>query len=408
MSTRVSIFMYYILTVTSIVIAFLSNATFNHVIPGAKNSPYWIQHWLISYSSGYRRRAFVGELASKIFSQNIDIYALTYVQWLISGVILIFFSLKIRDLFFLKSGAVVVIISNILIIGGPLGRFIFETSGDLLQIVILLLFGVLILSARLPRYVRVVNIVVCVVVCVLIHEAAVFIVIPPLVLLFLHFSAPQRIALSLMVPLACAVLIAIAFRESIGTPMMRVVDHQTGEIIAPSSDLTPNLMNMFSYEFFRVFGSLKNFSLFILQVISFSAVPVMVFGVLTISYNKIVDIFNIFVLSIISAAPLYVIAHDWGRFSAYTLMISLVTYAFTTEGNAIRVCSVVARLCDFLKEQRYLIAIALALASLSPVLRWHPYVIYGSIPAGILLLCIVFYACGRSIYERFLALNSKS
>jgi hypothetical protein len=186
------------------------------------------------------------------------------------------------------------------------------------------LFG----GARLREGARLGLLVAACMVAMLIHEAMAFFVIPHLL-----FTAPrlralglrQRTILAMVAVLLVAAAIALLTSDSAGVPryfFTNTLDHRPirADVLA-----TPGFAEVFRQEMHESFRTPMEGLRRLARLLCFPVVPLALIAFMATFARQRIALALLFALWLLCAGPLFVIAHDWGRFGVLTLFLVLAT-----------------------------------------------------------------------------------
>jgi hypothetical protein len=166
---------------------------------------------------------------------------------------------------------------------------------------------------------------------VMIHEAAIFLLLPSIYLIC-RLSVKRRpgylLLAFIMVLLTIGTVLFLNTQEPNSSGMALLTTNST-EYFPPSNAMPP-FIDLLKYEFLYYFGSAEGPIRLILKVLGSFLWPVMILLAIG-NILKTETVFRIFIYLLLPSLPLYVIAHDWGRFAIYTLCLSFVLYGIIPD-----------------------------------------------------------------------------
>lgn len=300
---------------------------------------YWADFWLISFTDGYERRALLGQITRWLSPDTLDHRVLNVVTVALAvaivGLSLAWITRSLRDAPPAERTAGDVLIVAGVLLAGPTTTVLFETLGDPLQVVLavaLLFIGSVRHLGRLAA--RLLGMALALW-AVLIHEASLFLVLPAIVmaLVLAHPGPPASAAagrapslrlggLVLAVYLG-AVAFALLFNQqhpsTYGSYKLAVAD---GSLYHPTQSTLQPLTTLLRTELGNYFGGIGNLMKTGRKLVGAMLWPLLFIACLPASLRGR-SLFRMFLLLTVVAAPLYVIAHDWGRFAVHTLLLAL-------------------------------------------------------------------------------------
>jgi len=313
---------------------------------------YFFDHWLLTYGCGFIRRGLLGSLLDLAGGWQHNLLLVNLLAFAASSAIL---GLMIRQLIaFFPPGNSLSILFISAVIFSPLVSIFFECMGDPLQLSLLFAFlSVHITEKRpMPVFFKTMIFAAAVVISTLIHEAALFITGP--FIFFILWQSPGEIV-SRDKASAAKWVALIFYALALGI---------TALVIQPHSKLTDSqkeklVQQMYAYDritlsqyvtgrenpnpvILKPVGEEINGHNRFLDKINREPLAVVILRVLAIplfictmfylmcAYQRSAlysDLWRNFVYCFLSSLafslPLYFVAHDWGRFSLYTLAASL-------------------------------------------------------------------------------------
>lgn len=290
---------------------------------------YWGDFWIISYEDGYLRRALLGEAVSTVFGSPIDYHVINGLALLAVGCILIPAYVN-----YARRWKVVPALPVALVACGPATMVFVEVLGDPLHIALLLVLLYAAIAHRLPR---VASALVALVVCCLslmLHEASAFLLLPGVYLIYC-FASGSKVRLAVSVGLvsaaagACA-LLAGGEEAHVGRMGLMTAD---GSVVQASTELLASLQAQLDEEYINRLGSLhavlRTFS-HVVRVFLWPTAATLV--LLVCARNVLLPKVAVYLLA--HALPLYAIAHDWGRFAIYTLVLAMIVSSMPERREA--------------------------------------------------------------------------
>jgi hypothetical protein len=286
---------------------------------------YWASFYSMSYSDGFRRRAFIGSIIRALQPNGGSILAVN----ILAGVVL-FFLIAIYAIYFIlqsrKTNAWSYILCAAFFLSALISIF-FEVFGDLLQIALLLF---LVVAWFLGRYVRSGSIraiiALCTLIpCFLIHEAAIFFIAPCIP--FLLCSKP-RLRHFLITAVALVIFLAWSTLWSHVNPRMTyhlVLLHGQQKIDTKEILGTPSFGQLMHQMYTVRFAGLRG-------KITFLTKFAKIFALILAAWIAAANIFPrhtltkqvyLYMALMVSSIPFWILAADWGRFTAYYFLLAV-------------------------------------------------------------------------------------
>jgi len=292
---------------------------------------YWAQFWVISYTDGYERRALLGQTIKYFFESKINYATLNYLATFNALAILLFIYFSYFNNF---TKSKYWILPLLIILSGPTTTVLFEVLGDPLHIsfLIVLLYSMVAYSSR--KTFSLISGLISSVLVVLIHEASILLFLPSI---YLIYCITQDTRFDFWKVLFAIVLLStcfsLAFNNQLATQHTLGIISRDGSTIYPRNDALLSFTSLLKHEFYSYFGSINDFAIFLIKIIRVSLWPI---GAILILINILGDkeLLKIFLVLLIASLPLYIVAHDWGRFEIYTLLISIyISGLWSTKEN---------------------------------------------------------------------------
>ena len=290
---------------------------------------YWASFYSMSYSDGFRRRALIGSIIRALQPNGGSIVAVN----ILAGIVLIFLT-AIYAIYFIqqsrKTNAWNYVFCAAFFLSALISIF-FEVFGDLLQIALLLFLAVAWLLSRYVRsgFIRVI-IALCVLIpCFLIHEAAIFFIAPCIP--FLLCSKP-RLRHFLITAVALVIFLAWSSLWSHVNPRMTyhlVLLHGQQKIDTQEILGTPSFGQLMRQLYTVHFAGLHG-------KITLLTKCAKIFSLIFAAWVAAANIFprrtltkqvHLYVALMVSSIPFWILAADWGRFTAYYFFL-VVTLPF--------------------------------------------------------------------------------
>lgn len=287
---------------------------------------YWYHFWLVGYSDGLLRRAALGELFPRIVGDPVDALTLS-----VTAIVVVVSMLVLTGTRYLRSHGHRAPVVFVLVFAGPLPALCFEVLGDPLQAALLLALLFVLVQPRIPRPLRGASVLLVATMVLLVHEAAAFLIVPFLYAAHcqLEGRSPHLVTAGALACVAASVAVAAGFAQSLEGSGAGLLLRDESVVHAPPHGL-PSFVALLQDELTTRLGSLRAVvrTLGLFPRVALWPVAVVVTCFILARDTALPRNFGL-----LSAAslPLYVIAHDWGRFSVYTLMLAL---ALSSVGSA--------------------------------------------------------------------------
>lgn len=360
---------------------------------------YWTQFWLTGYQDGYVRRSLLGTLVQMTLAPGTGVGILSAVQLALSALLLGSGMLIVGEIM-RRATSVGNSLTCAAIFGfSPVGPLLFETTGDPLHAATLVWLGGLLVSMRLREGPRLAILVAGSVVAMMIHEAAAFFVLPHLLLTAPGIrslpTARRTVLVAAMVALV-AFAITLLASDSAGVPRFFLTNTVNQGRIVPARLATPAFSQVFRQEMHDSFAGIGGTVRTIARALRFMLVPCAIVAFLATFDPRKIVMAPLFAVWVVCSAPLYIIAHDWGRFGILTLYFVLATGL--VEGSRVHLgragaasVAVWRQLGDRLLRSQRDLRIARALIAttiLSTTVIWDEYRVAGGRPS-LFVACVV-------------------
>lgn len=304
---------------------------------------YWALHWTRDYSGGFIRRGFLGEVLRAFGVDTTDYVIITVLAWSISLALAL---VLIEAAFRLSRGLGKVeayLLLLVLTMSPATVGLIAETTGDPLQ---LLLCAYMLLHWRM--YVaHAANswwtgglFGLFGLVAGLIHEASLFLLFPAAVItgfVLVRTTAARVAAGAYLLGSAIAVGTVILVTQQTAGPISGGYMHVGSASMAMPNNQFPTFTELLAIENAYNFGrGLHGYGVFAKRLLGCFLIPIFLaclvaaisFGAGDYSPIDRKRVWAAFAIPALLSAPLYLIAHDWGRLSGYSLMASLMLLGF--------------------------------------------------------------------------------
>jgi hypothetical protein len=285
---------------------------------------YWAQFWLTSFDDGYSRRGLLGQLIGiEIPYQYINILSFLSAALILGFLIVWYFRQYLKERW---------VIPCAMLMSGPSATLLFEVLADPLQICFIVLLPFLLLQKY--RLIALLYGFIASATMIAIHEASIFIFIPAIFLIYQSSSDRQlKIKYVIFYVSIIALLYAVALNiQKVDTHSMSILA-KDGSVFTLYQSSLPSFGALLREELLFYFGSVKGVIYFFLKIFRVTFWPILFLFVAFVFLNDRKSL-KIFIVLLLISSPLYVIAHDWGRFAIYTLFLSLIC-SFFLQGKDI-------------------------------------------------------------------------
>ncbi|MBB41096.1 MAG: hypothetical protein CMF01_13530 [Hyphomonas sp.] len=301
---------------------------------------YWATHWARDYSSGFVRRGLLGTLIQLPGGDPSDYAVIAIFSWVIALALMVVIADALwrltRPLARWQAATILVIVLLSPVTSGML----IETLGDPIQLIVL----VYVLLARHLLAGRRIGVITAVFAAFgltmsLIHEAAVFFVLPAL---FIQALMLRKGRGAWMAFAACFISsaggVAVLLLTNEAEPITSNPALHLGDVTYIYPMQFDSFTNLLRDELIRMFASgIGGYMETIARLGGAAALPVFL-ALLLITFRhglsrpwsgRQLAVIAAFILPALAIMPLLLVAHDWGRFFAYTFIISMLAMADT-------------------------------------------------------------------------------
>ena len=283
---------------------------------------YWAQFWLTSYADGYTRRALLGQLLRSLIGIEVPYQFINFAGMAVAFLIICFLLIWYFRQFTNKKW----VISCAMLMSGPSTTLLFEVLADPLQMCFVVLLPFLFIQ-RFKLFAIIYGLFAACLM-VLIHEAAIFIFIPALIAIY-RAANNQQVRIKNIIFYISAIALVYAFvlnNQIVNTHSMAIATSDGSSFKLYETSL-PSFSLLLQQELMFYFGSLKGIVYFFLKIFRVTFWPlVFLFGTWILLNDK--KSLKLFILFLLISSPLYLIAHDWGRFAIYSLLLALISSKF--------------------------------------------------------------------------------
>ena len=288
--------------------------------------PYWLEGWLLDYSAGIHRRALLGAVTRLVSPGQLDVVALNAVAIAVCvGSIAVLATLLYRTSATpWGKPAIAVLLAT------PVCSLLFEVLGDSLEVVLALFVALALALRSASPAVRLAGCAVFALVAVAIHEAAIFLFVPGAILLATRPERPGVRSYLLFAAIAAPLLLVTALDRG-ARPVdrdYRVVNSYTGVEVPRMEAPFPAFSVLLREELETATASPSAAFEFATHVPRTLFVPCL--ALLLVSFviwreGTALRLWRNWIYLGVCSLGLYVIGHDWGRFSVFTFWIAIVT-----------------------------------------------------------------------------------
>jgi hypothetical protein len=299
---------------------------------------YWASQWATDYSDGFVNRGLLGEVFRRLGIDNASYLFITLASWVVlAALFVVILDVLWRLLKQFEAGTRICLLAVVVLSPAVAGMLI-ETMGDPLQVllVIHILLALYLLEDRSRPLIVGAIYAVFGVAMALVHEASIFFFVPWLAVqaFVIQKNANARAALignCLAGVITVAILVIRGFSAG---GMENPAIHLGGQDFIYEGRLAPPFMTLLQEETGRMFGSgLQGYVKTMLRIAGATALPVVLASLLTAARIGMGAgagrQWRIHALAFFGPAiclgPLMLIAHDWGRFFSYELILFLIT-----------------------------------------------------------------------------------
>ena len=301
--------------------------------PGLMDA-YWSGFYYMSFAQGVRRRALVGSVLGTLLHHAPSYLLLNILCLAVICVVLTIFTVSLVKVARVSSRQQVGFLVTLL--AGFLVTTAWEVFGDLLQIDLLLFFLSTFAIIAIPSgTVRLITGACVLALAFFVHEGSLFVLAP--FLPYLHKRRPGLFDYGVST-LLVVLFVSLAFFWSKPAVSVPARPHVTASAEAP-----PPLPVMLHREIGHDFGSVRLQAAFASRVLR--TLLILSALLITVAQTLPPPTFNefghIFERSLLFSLPLWMIAHDWGRFVAYLSMLTFFVTWINDRRDPDRVTKIV-------------------------------------------------------------------
>ncbi len=304
---------------------------------------YWAFHWASDYSGGFVRRGLLGATMHIVHLDNTNFQMIMLCSFAISialyGVFMIGLYRFVRQL----SGLEKTLATVVLALSPMTTGMIIETTGDPIQflmLIFLVLFLLLVVPGR-NAMLSAVSFAVLGGISALIHEASIFFILPSLAiaafLLQKTYVARAAFLGNLIGSTIFTVVIVLATQKATGKISHIPILHYHEAIETMPLNEFPKFSQLLAIENHANFGHgikgdistiVRLFGVLVLPAMLICFLTALFYGQYQSSSATRRNIYAAFILSFLLSVPLYIIGHDWGRFSSYSFLLTFTIMSF--------------------------------------------------------------------------------
>jgi hypothetical protein len=277
---------------------------------------YWARFWLLSFADGFERRALLGSIVRQAVGDTISWQLLNAICASVAAT-----ALALAILWAIRAVPRLRLLFAAAILVGPPMSLLAETLGDPMQVA-LVVVG---LCALLPGRFSVAASLVAIPAVLLIHEATAFLHVPVLVALAFARLGRSPGLLQVATPAALLALGALLFADQPNTvSTARILSATaTAAPISVEGGILPGFVELLRQEMVANFGSVRAVVHTAKALVGAFAWPLILVACLAALRRDAVPLVAFAFLALLSL-PLYLIAHDWGRFAIHSLFGALL------------------------------------------------------------------------------------
>lgn len=282
---------------------------------------YWADFWLIAYRDGFLRRALIGQI--------VDLASGGTVGWLALNIAMAAVALGAAAsvpllLWRHHRAAALAPLLFVALVSGPGVTLMGETLGDPLQVCFLIFLGYFLLAPRLSAAASLAAMAGVAVLMSMVHEASIFLFLPALWLVHaLAHGGRVRLAGALVLMIALLLPYVLVLNDQGDVAPRMAVVARDGSLLTAPADALPSFGQLLREELHYYFGSLWGLGVLAYKSGSIFVFPLFWLAVLARHFGDRAA-FPLFLVLLALSAPLYVIAHDWGRFCLYSFLLAVL------------------------------------------------------------------------------------
>lgn len=294
---------------------------------------YYAQQWTTSYANGFSRRGLLGEAIRLCHMDNGDCRLITMLGWVITIALFMFFVKALAQALSSLEQTTRYVLFTVILLSPLTTGMLVATTGDPMQLVLLLYIGTsaIFLKPEGNLFAAAIAFVCLGAVCSLIHEASMFFIGP---FLLLSAFVQRRSTLhkaafaAFVVGVVPVLLFTVHATESHASASISAM-HLGHEPMMPASseyhpDSFSNLLKIENDSHFH--SGISGYAITLRNLVGALSLPAFFIFVLSrvIPTQRWVIAFCV---PLALSTPLWVIAHDWGRFSSFLFILMIVSLA---------------------------------------------------------------------------------
>ncbi len=296
--------------------------------------PYWNSFFYMTFAQGFRRRALVGSLLAGVLHHPPSYLLLNVLCLAVIGAMLAIFGRSVVKV--TRVGSWTQAAMLVALLSGCLVTPSWEVFGDLLQVDLLVFFLAAIVLCAVPsQAIRLLAGTSVLVAAFFVHEASLFLLAPFLPFLLKRrprFSQYALVGSLAVLLLGLALLWSRAPVTSTSTPVQQA---QPAQQTAGTPEAPPPLPVLLRSEVKHDLGSVRLQLAFASRIVRI----LLVLSAALVAIGQVLpaDTFllygRVFQTALLFSLPLWLIAHDWGRFTSYLVMLSFVITSLHSQSD---------------------------------------------------------------------------
>jgi hypothetical protein len=289
--------------------------------------PYWVGFYVTNFQDGFRSRAFIGTLCRMLFPDGVSVVTVNIVSFVIAFALM---GLLLRSFVRLSAPSSLGLgLFTFAFFSSTLTSNFIETAGDMLQVAFVIFLGLFLLTATAFKSdtSRLIAGLLLIGLSFFIHDASMFFLVPALP--FLLRNRP-RLADFIVPSLLLVMLATLSIHWSNLQPSLtyQAIPFPHDRVLSEPIAI-PDFKGLLRAEAAFDFGSLHNTIRFASKLLRLF---VLLFaGIIALAHCFPPRIFERFLralsVMLLYNAPLWFVAHDWGRFLAYTFFFAIIVSA---------------------------------------------------------------------------------
>lgn len=304
---------------------------------------YWALHWTRDYSDGFVRRGLLGEMLRLLGIDTTDYLLVTVLAWSASLAL----ALLLIEAAFLLSRGLNALEANLFLLvvaaSPATDGLIAETTGDPVQLLLaayMVVHWLVFVARPLCAWWAAAVFGLFGLIAGLIHEGTLFLVFPAAVvsaLVLVRTPAARAAAGAYLLGSAIAVGSVLLASQPAASSIAGGYMHVGAASMAMPGNSFQSLSELLAIESAKNFGQgIAGYLLIVKRLVGSLLIPLYLaclvaavsFGAGDYSPADRKRVWATFAIPVLLSAPLYLIAHDWGRFGGYAIMQSLLLLGF--------------------------------------------------------------------------------